>query len=393
MVYNPIKNNTLWWFKMQRETFLYKKATEYLSKLIIEHYSDEDYKLPTEAETCKEVGVSRITARKAYSILEQHKLIVRAKRGGTKINTELPYKVVLSILNSHSYMPKSVERENKKVAVILPTIMGSHHVTSILSAIIDNHTNETIIVDSSSMSLQKEQELIDKYISMAVDGIILYPVDNEIYNPTILQLSMVKFPLILVDRLLPGLSLPYISADHENMVRLAANHLLEKDHKYILYFNSNIKTNSSLSLRKESFINTLYSAHNYRPYFYSFEGDTDPTSLSFCDKFREFLDSNPKISSIIAADYASGLHLSKMLNTLKEPYTSRFEIVYLDFNPMQFETIGSDNHPTYIMQDSYKIGEEAIKLMQIALDGMDISNKNIIVPANLIQANHKTNSR
>lgn len=375
---------------MQRETFLYKKVTEYLSKLIIEHYGEDDYKLPTEAETCKAVEVSRITARKAYSLLEQHNLILRAKRGGTRINNELPYKVVLSILNSHNYITQSETSKNKTVAVILPTIMGSHHVTSILSAIIDNHSNETIIVDSSSMSLQKEQELIDKYISMSVDGIILYPVDNEIYNPTILQLSMVKFPLILVDRLLPGLSLPYISADHENMVRLATNYLLEKEHKYILYFNANIKTNSSLSLRKESFINTLYSAHNYRPYFYSFEGDADPTSLSFCDQFREFLDSNPKISAIIAADYASGMHLSQILNILGEAYKNKFEIVYLDFNSMQFETIGSNNHPTYIMQDSYKIGEEAIKLMQIALDGTDISSKNIIVPANLVKANNTT---
>lgn len=375
---------------MQRETFLYKKVTEYLAKLIIEHYGEDDYKLPTETETCKAVEVSRITARKAYSLLEQHNLILRAKRGGTKINNELPYKVVLSILNSHNYITQSETSKNKTVAVILPTIMGSHHVTSILSAIIDNHSNETIIVDSSSMSLQKEQELIDKYISMSVDGIILYPVDNEIYNPTILQLSMVKFPLILVDRLLPGLSLPYISADHENMVRLATNYLLEEEHKYILYFNANIKTNSSLSLRKESFINTLYSAHNYRPYFYSFEGDADPTSLSFCDQFREFLDSNPKISAIIAADYASGMHLSQILNILGGAYKNKFEIVYLDFNSMQFETIGSNNHPTYIMQDSYKIGEEAIKLMQIALDGTDISNKNIIVPANLVKANNTT---
>ncbi len=375
---------------MQRETFLYKKVTEYLAKLIIEHYGEDDYKLPTETETCKAVEVSRITARKAYSLLEQHNLILRAKRGGTKINNELPYKVVLSILNSHNYITQSETSKNETVAVILPTIMGSHHVTSILSAIIDNHSNETIIVDSSSMSLQKEQELIDKYISMSVDGIILYPVDNEIYNPTILQLSMVKFPLILVDRLLPGLSLPYISADHENMVRLATNYLLEEEHKYILYFNANIKTNSSLSLRKESFINTLYSAHNYRPYFYSFEGDADPTSLSFCDQFREFLDSNPKISAIIAADYASGMHLSQILNILGGAYKNKFEIVYLDFNSMQFETIGSNNHPTYIMQDSYKIGEEAIKLMQIALDGTDISNKNIIVPANLVKANNTT---
>ncbi len=374
---------------MQRETFLYKKVTEYLSKLIIEHHGDEDYKLPTEAEIVRDVGVSRITVRKAYAILEEHSLVIRAKRGGTKINNELPLKTVLSILHTNNHMSKPIPQDNKTVAVILPKIMGGHHITNILSAIIDKHENETIIVDSSSMSLQKEQELIDKYIAMNVDGIILYPVDNEIYNPTILQLSTKNFPLILVDRLLPGLSLPYISTDHENMVRLAANHLLEAGHKYILYFNANIKTNSSLSMRKESFINSLYSAHNYRPYFYSFEGDADPTSLSFCDKFREFLDANTKISAIITADYSSGLHLAKMLNTLGDPYEHRFEIVYLDFNPMQFETVSPGKHPTYIMQDSYKIGADAIKLMQSALNGTDISNTKIIVPANIVLGNNK----
>ena len=377
---------------MQRETFLYKKVTEYLSQLILEHYGEENYKLPTEAETGKIVGVSRITVRKAYAILEQHNLIIRAKRGGTRINTELPRNIVLSILHSHSNIPKETPNKNKTVAVILPIIMGSYHLSSILSGIVENHTNETIIVDSSSMSLKKEQELIDKYIAMQVDGIILYPVDNEIYNPTILQLTTVKFPLILVDRLLPGLSLPYVSSDHENMVRLATNHMLESGHKYILYFNANVKTNSSLSMRKESFINTLYSAHNYRPYFYSFEGDADPTSLSFCDDFREFLDANTKISAIVTADYSSGLHLSKMLSTLGAPYENRFEIVYLDFNPMQFETTNPSNHPTYIMQDSYKIGSDAIMLMQNALDGADISNTKIVVPASIVLSNDKTKS-
>lgn len=372
---------------MQKETFLYKKVIEYLSKLIIEHHGEENYKLPTEAKLVEEVGVSRITVRKAYAILEKHNLIIRAKRGGTRINNELSRKAILSILHSNSYTPSSPSENGKTVAVILPVIAGSYHITSILSAIVDNHESETIIIDSSAMSLKKEQELIDKYIAMCVDGIILYPVDNEIYNPTILQLSTVKFPLILVDRYLPGLSLPYVASDHDNMIRLAANHLLEAGHKYILYFNANIKTNSSLSIRKESFINTLYSAHNYRPYFYSFEGDADPTSLSFCDQFREFLDANPKISAIIAADYASGLHLTKMLSVLGAPYEDRFDVVYLDFNPMQFEAIDPGYHPTYIMQDSYKIGADAIKLMQNALNGNDISNTKIIVPANIVKQN------
>lgn len=377
---------------MQRETFLYKKATEYLSKLIVQHYDDEGYRLPTEADTCREVGVSRITARKAYTILEEHGLIIRSKRGGTRINKEIPLKIVLSILHSNGYLHNGAREKSNTIAVILPHIMGSHHVTNILSAIIDNHVNETIIVDKSSMSINKEQELIDKYIAMNVDGIILYPVDNEIYNPTLLQLSMAKFPLVLVDRLLPGLTLPYVSSDHEDMVRLASNHLLRAGHKHILFFNANIKTNSSLAIRKESYINSLYSAHNYRPYFYSFEGDADPTSLSFCNDFREYLDANAKISAIISADYSSGLHLTKILETLGPSYKERFEVVYLDFNSMQFEPFVPAGSTTYVMQDSYRIGREAIKLMQSALEGCDISNSKIIVPSKIVTSYNPNNT-
>ena len=70
-------------------------------------------------------------------------------------------------------------------------------------------------------------------------------------------------------------------------------------------------------------------------------------------------------------------------------YEDRFETVYLDFNPMQFEVSAPDEKPTYIMQDSYKIGAEAIKLMQMALNGSDISNKKIIVPTNIVTARHE----
>ncbi len=375
---------------MKRETFLYQKTVDYLSQLIIDHCGEEGYKLPTEMAVCEELGVSRITVRRAYGVLEEHNLVKRAKRGGTRINDELSREAVLSILHSDRSASEFITK-SKTIAVILPikNIMESYHITSILAAIIDNRTDETLIIDNSSMSLQREQELIEKYVGMCVDGIILYPVDNDIYNPMLLQLSTVKYPLILVDRYLPGLSLPCVSADHDNMVSLAANHLLEAGHKSILYFNANIKTNSSLSMRKESFINTLYSAHNYRPYFYSFEGDSDPTSASFCDEFREFLDANRWISAIITADYSSGLHLSKMLDLLGEPYKSRFEVVYLDFYPAHFETIISDEHPTYIMQDSYEIGREALRLMRSALEGNDTSNAKLIVPATLVPSNRK----
>ena len=116
-------------------------------------------------------------------------------------------------------------------------------------------------------------------------------------------------------------------------------------------------------MRKESFINTLSAEHYCKPYFYSFDGDADPTSMSFCEKFRDFLNTNNKISAVIAADYSSGLHLVKMLSALGKPFKDRLNVVYLDFNPMQFEAMTPNIHPTYIMQNSYEIGSAAIKLM------------------------------
>ncbi len=372
---------------MKRDSLLYKQVAEHLAGLIIAHIGEANYKLPTEAELEQTLGVSRITVRKAFSLLEEADLIIRSKRGGTRINGELSREAVYAMLQMNGYIKDTVPREVKTIAVILPKMDGgSQHIAGILAAIIEKHGDTNVIVDCSSMSMEKEQKLLDKYIALNVDGIILYPVDNEIYNPTILRLSTVKFPLILVDRLLSGLSLPYVSSDHENMVKIAVDHLLEMGHKYILFFNANIKTNSSLATRKESFINALYSAHNYRPYFYSFEGDADPTSLSFCEELRQFLDANPKISAIIAADYSSGLHLAKMLSILGEPYENNFEIVYLDFDPVQFESLLSKTTPTYIMQDSHMIGAEAIKLMHSALNGNNISNTKIIVPVSIVYA-------
>ncbi len=370
---------------MKRDTYLYQKAIDYFSKLVIEHCGEEDYRLPTEMDACEELGVSRITVRRAYAVLEKHNLIKRAKRGGTRINNDLSREAILTILHSDDGASEIMTR-NKTIAVIVPKMTDSYHVSTIVSSIIENHSDETVIVDCSDMSLKKEQVLIDKYVAMRVDGIILYPVDNEIYNPTLLQLSTVKYPLILVDRYLPGLTLPYVSADHDRMMKLAATYLLDKGHKGILYFNANLKTNSSLSMRKESFINTLYDAHNYRPYFYSFEGDTDPTSVAFCENFKEFLDVNTGITSVITADYSSGLHLSEILSIIGKPYRDRLEIVNLDFAPSQFPTATEYEHPTYIMQDSYMIGSEAIKLMHAAFAGEDISNTKIIVPSNIVQS-------
>ena len=74
-------------------------------------------------------------------------------------------------------------------------------------------------------------------------------------------------------------------------------------------------------------------------------------------------------------------------------YEDRFETVYLDFNPMQFEVSALEYHPTYIMQDSYRIGNEAIRLMQSALDGENISDAKIIVLPSIVTAHSQSQTK
>jgi DNA-binding LacI/PurR family transcriptional regulator len=57
---------------------------------------------------------------------------------------------------------------------------------------------------------------------------------------------------------------------------------------------------------------------------------------------------------------------------------------------MQFEVANPNNPPTYIMQNSYQIGVEAMKLMQQALNGADIANAKIVIPANMVFGHSRT---
>ncbi len=369
---------------MQKQTFLYKQAADYLAGLIVAHLGEPDYKLPTELQVEQTLCMSRITVRKAFSLFEELNVITRVKRSGTSINPQLHREAVLTILTENGLLTGIGKTKTYTIVVIVSKLEDAHHINGIVSGIVLNSDGVNVIVDSSEMSLTREQQLIDKYLAMQVDGIILYPVDNEIYNPGLLQLATSHFPLILVDRLLPGLSLPYISSDQEHMVALALEYLRSKNHEHILYFNANLKTNSSLTLRKESYLNGLYSIRNYCPYFYNFEGDSDPTSRSFCPDFLEFLKINTRLTAIIAADYSSGMHLRSMLQLLGQPYSDQFEVVYLDFYPSQFAMLPASLHPTYVTQDSFRIGAQAMELMKQALSGNDITNAKILLPVKLV---------
>ena len=50
-----------------------------------------------------------------------------------------------------------------------------------------------------------EEYALEQALKSGCAGVILFPVDCEVYSDTILRMHLNKFPLVLIDRCFPGI--------------------------------------------------------------------------------------------------------------------------------------------------------------------------------------------
>ena len=82
----------------------------------------------------------------------------------------------------------------------------------------------------SAEDTETELLLLTKLLSRRLDGMILAPV-GEVSDGLKKALSNSSMPIVLLDRLLPGIEVPSVSLDNREAGRLAASHLLELGHR------------------------------------------------------------------------------------------------------------------------------------------------------------------
>ena len=340
----------------QKNPHLYEEVASYLADLILKNIDNPNYKLPTEAEVAKLHNVSRITVIKAYQAIESKGVIYRMKGKGTFIAQNAQPQMLTEYSQTN-------DTRTKRVAAIFP-LTDSLHVMKIIAGLMQSMKGFKLFVDSSEMSQEREQQLIEEYVRLGIDGLIIYPTDNENYSHPLLKLALENFPVVMVDRYLTGLNFNYITTDHELMTSESAEHLLANGHKNILFFNANKKTNSALKHRRRAFLNTLVENGAPTNYEFCFLGDEDNTSASFSDSFRDYLNEHPEITAIVTADFSSSQHLNQLIHLLQIP-NDRYEIIYLDMARENF--FGADN-PSFMEQDSVNIGKEAANIMERNLE-------------------------
>lgn len=288
---------------MSKAASLYQLIHDDIYKKIAEgEYRDGD-KLPSEKELAAFYDVSLITIRKAVEMLEEREYVHRIAGKGTFVTLE----------NDIPSIQVMKTKKTKSIGVIFCNIASCFGL-DIFAAIEEEASKKgiNIIFKRSFDSQERESELIQQMIEDGVDGIIIQPVHGETYNQEILRQSLKEFPMVLIDRNLEGLSLPFVGTDNLLAAKIATQYMVDLGHRDISFMSTPPKGTSSVEHRIEGMIEcltengitldrSLWLTDILSPQ--SENGSFEEIVESDITKISQHLIENPEITCIFASEY------------------------------------------------------------------------------------------
>lgn len=278
----------------------YLQIKEYLLDEINSGRIGRDEKLPSEKELCELFSVSRITVRKALEGLEESGLLYRVPGRGTFV------KDMRKQINEEPLKDAASKRNKRVVGVILATLENPFQV-SLLEACerAAAERDIPILFGISNGDMEAESQLIDQMIENGVNGIILYPADGTLYSERVLKLKIDNFPVVLIDRYLPGINVCSVHFDNREGGYQIGQCLIERGHKDIGILTAPSAMTSSLMDRIEGFRAALLNAGIALPLdygIYDLDTYTCPCEREAYEmnaqRVFEFVKNNPKLTAL-----------------------------------------------------------------------------------------------
>ena len=211
----------------------YVQIIDFLTQEIENEVYHINDKLPSESELMKKFSVSRIVAVSALNKMAEDKTIYRIAGKGSFVTD--PKNIYDSCDSDYLF-----EKEWKHVSLIVINT-ASKYASSLVNVLVETLYQCKIhcSVHYSLNNREMESNLIEYAMNSGQDGIILYPCDSDKYSQQLLTAIKKGFPIVLIDRDLPGLGLSCVSTDNQYAIRLATNHLIKLGHKKICLFTRN----------------------------------------------------------------------------------------------------------------------------------------------------------
>src|SRR5437660_736556 len=333
-------------------------------------------RVPSEKELARKHGVSRITSMRALQNLERAGLVERIRGKGTFVAQDLGR---LPETSDGERSPRS-RRQTSRIAFLLPDASPAYGL-ELLNAIEERagENGLSLVLKRSRGEQGEEERAVDALIgSSSVDGLIVFPVNGEFYNASLLRLALSKSPLVFVDRYLKGIAASSVYTDNLAAAKELTGYVLDKGHKHVAFVSSPPANTSSIEDR----------LHGYRAAFsqrgLGLEGQhllTDLTSgfpnpesgiPADREAIRSFLESRESITGFVASEYPIALIIRDVLRgmlRLEGTMIACFDSPRGQFVEPRF---------THIQQNEREMGRRAVDMLLAQLDGQRTPSQSIV---------------
>jgi DNA-binding LacI/PurR family transcriptional regulator len=349
-------------------------------------------RVPSEKELARAHGVSRITSMRALQNLERAGLVDRVRGKGTFVASDVAR--VLDAPSADGARPRRSRRLTMRIAFLLPDASPAYGL-ELLNAIEERAAeNDFSMVLKRTHGLQEEEErAIERLVhSGSVDGLIVFPVNGEFYNASLLRLALAKSPLVLVDRYLRGIAATSVVTDNLAAARELTGHVLDRGHRHVAFVSSPPKNTSSIEDRLAGF-GTAFSQRGL-----GLDGQHVLTTLTIGMRMagsngqryaragiesdrevvREFIVTHESITAFIASEFPIAQLIRDVMSELGR--LDGTMITCFDSPRDRFV----EPHFTHIQQDEHEIGCRAVDLLLSQLEGTQTPSRSI-VPHELVR--------
>ncbi len=151
--------------------------------------------------------------------------------------SESTSKKVIAAARKFHYYPNRIARglkleKTETIGLIIPDIANPYFGSIAKTIEMEAHQKGySIILCDSLDDVDTETELLYLLAGRKVDGIIIAPTGKN--NANVVELQQQGIPVVVIDRYLPGTSLPFVTTDNYSGALMAVEHLLEKGHRRV----------------------------------------------------------------------------------------------------------------------------------------------------------------
>ena len=373
---------------------LYLQVQQYIQKRIDQGELQPHDRIQTEKELMDLFQVSRITVVNALAALVKEGYIYRVPGRGSFV-ADQPKATATSAPSVTESMPSQdhsssylVEAGSQLTASdvkpkvmprtvgLIMTSLNDYFEIRIINAIkqaLKEH-GLTMLLAFSGGSKEQEEQLIRQFKEIGVEGLLLFPVDEDVYNEEILSLKVNEFPFVLIDRYLPGFETHFVCSDNRLGAQMAVSHLMELGHRDIAICTDAYRGTMSVQDRIQGYMDA-----------YQQSGEMINPALILTD-FSVPLEQDAMMKSEIARYIKSGMATAYIaLNgqlglRIKQIATKLGLKVPEDISIVNFDDPGIPNgqkgYFTHIDQHEAEIGRLAAHTLADLLDQSTSSKRN-----------------